>query len=152
MLKINHYVPGAIFLSGLFLTGCDSSNNNSNNASAPPPLPTTLALEGEPCKAPAGATMFITLDCVDPEYQEAFIDIDEQRTTTDTAKNVTVSYRYVHGGFTDTNTRFAYYFPESAQYQGRFFESTYPTVSVEGADRQPNCLCDLERRLCGVVE
>ena len=134
MLKINHHTFSAILLPTLLLAGCDDSSDNSSSAPLPQPLPTTIALVGEPCQTPSGSTMFITLDCVDPEYQEAFIDVDEQRTTTDSAKNVTVSYRYVHGGFTDTNTRFAFYYPSGIEYQGRFFESTYPTVSVEGAD------------------
>jgi hypothetical protein len=134
MFKINHHTLSAILLPTLLLAGCDDSSDNNSNAPLPQPLPTTIALVGEPCQTPPGATMFITLDCVDPEYQEAFIDVDEQRATTDPAKNVTGSYRYVHVGFTDTNTRFAFYYPVSAEYQGRFFESTYPTVSVEGAD------------------
>jgi len=125
-----------ILITTLLLVACDSSNNNNSSSSTPPPveLPTTIVLEGEPCTAPPGATMFITMDCVDPEFQQAYIDVDEARSATDASKNVTVSYRYVHGGFTDTNARFAFYFPSADEYKGRFFESTYPTVAVEGAD------------------
>jgi hypothetical protein len=82
----------------------------------------------------AGGPVFVTEACVDPALNQPYTDIDEQRTTTDPATNVTVSYRYVHGGFTGTNTKFSFYFPDSAQYRGRFFESTYPTVSQEDAD------------------
>jgi hypothetical protein len=132
MLTINFRPLAAILLPALFLVACDDS---SDNASSPPPvtLPTSFTLEGEPCETPPGSTMFITLDCVDPEFQEVYIDVDEPRSTTDESKNVTVSYRYVHGGFTDTDLRFAFYFPAREDYQGRFFELTYPTVSVEGA-------------------
>ncbi len=63
-----------------------------------------------------------------------YTDVDAQRTTTDPATHTSVSYRYIHGGFTGSKTKFAFYFPAKAQYQGRFFESTYPTVSVEAAD------------------
>ncbi|MDH4041392.1 MAG: PKD domain-containing protein [Gammaproteobacteria bacterium] len=126
----------AIVVSALLLAACDSSNDNNSHSPTPPPveLPDVIPLEGEPCTANPGATMFITMDCVDPEFKEAYIDVDEVRSTTDGVKNVTVSYRYVHGGFTDTNARFAFYFPASDEYQGRFFESTYPTVAEEGAD------------------
>lgn len=121
-----------ILLPALLVVACDDS---SDNAVSPPtvPLPTAFTLEGDPCETPAGSTMFITLNCVDPEFQEVYIDIDEPRSTTDESKDVTVSYRYVHGGFTDTDLRFAFYYPASDDYQGRFFELTYPTVSVEGA-------------------
>ncbi|MGZ4702478.1 MAG: hypothetical protein ACXV98_14800, partial [Ilumatobacteraceae bacterium] len=63
-----------------------------------------------------------------------YTDVDAERTTTDPATHITVNYRYIHGGFTGTKTKFAFYFPPKAQYQGRFFESTYPTISVEAAD------------------
>ena len=76
--------------------------------------------------------MLITPDFVDPALATVpLFDVDEQRTTTDENTDVTVNYRYVHGGFTDTNTLFSFYFPAAEDYQGRFFESTYPTVSEE---------------------
>jgi hypothetical protein len=80
-----------------------------------------------------GSRMFITVDDVDPELAEPYIDKDEERTTTDPATDVTVTYRYVHGGFVGTETRFAFYFPASADYRGRFFQHTYPTVTEENA-------------------
>jgi len=123
---------GVMLLAALLLGACADSSHDSNSTPQQP-LPESIALEGDPCETPPGSSMFITLDCVDPEFQQVFIDADEQRTATDTGKDVTVSYRYVHGGFTDTNLRFAFYFPANDEYQGRFFESTYPTVSVEGA-------------------
>ncbi len=77
--------------------------------------------------------MFITADNVDPELSEPYTDIDEARTTTDPATNRTVSYRYVHGGFAGTDARFSLYFPSAADYQGRFFQHTYPTLAEEDA-------------------
>ncbi len=63
-----------------------------------------------------------------------YTDVDAERTTIDPATHMTVSYRYIHGGYSGTKTKFAFYFPPKAQYRGRFFESTYPTISVEAAD------------------
>jgi hypothetical protein len=81
----------------------------------------------------AGGPVFVTATCVDPVLNQPYTDVDERRTTTDPATDVTVSYRYIHGGFTGTNTRFSLYFPEPSQYRGRFFQSTYPTLSQEDA-------------------
>ncbi len=87
-----------------------------------------------PCTSPSsGAPIFVTATCVDPEYNQPYTDIDQLQTTTDPATNVTVSYRYVHGGFTGTTARFSLYFPAATQYRGRFFQSTYPTVTQEDA-------------------
>ncbi len=79
------------------------------------------------------ASMFITADVVDPELAEPYVDIDEQRTTNDPETHRTVSYRYVHGGFAGTNARFSMYFPSVDDYQGRFFQHTYPTLAEEEA-------------------
>ncbi|MET0887231.1 MAG: PKD domain-containing protein, partial [Mycetocola sp.] len=40
----------------------------------------------------------------------------------------------IHGGFTGTDGKFSLYFPDAAEYEGRFFQSTYPTVGHEDAD------------------
>ena len=77
--------------------------------------------------------MFITADNVDPELAEPYTDVDEERTITDTASGVTVTCRYVHGGFTGTNARFSFYFPSVADYRGRFFHHTYPMFTEEDA-------------------
>jgi hypothetical protein len=75
--------------------------------------------------------LFITETCEDPVLNQPYTDVDEQRSTTDPATGVTVSYRYIHGGFTGTNTRFSLYFPPKGRYEGRFFQGTYPTVTVD---------------------
>lgn len=100
-------------------------------------LGTTAAAADEPpaCQpASAGGPVFVTETCIDPSLSQPYTDLDEQRTLTDPATNVTVNYRYIHGGFTGTNAKFALYFPASATYKGRFFQSTYPTVTHEDAD------------------
>src|SRR5690349_15715242 len=97
---------------------------------------TTTPTSGSPECAPQvqDGPVFVTPQCTDPGLVEPYTDKDEQRTTTDPATKVKVSYRYVHGGFTGTKARFSLYFPSKSKYQGRFFESTYPTVSHEDAD------------------
>lgn len=55
-------------------------------------------------------------------YDRPFIDQDEWRDSP-------VRHRYVHGGFEDTELRFSMYFPEKAQYEGRFFQ---PLQAVSG--------------------
>lgn len=55
----------------------------------------------------------VTADSVDPDYDEPFIEVDEQRSEP-------VPQCYVHGGFKGTPARFSFYFPPQAQYRGRF--------------------------------
>jgi hypothetical protein len=51
----------------------------------------------------------------DDFFGPAFIDIDEWR-------DDPVRYRYVHGGFEGTDTRFSFYMPPKEQYEGRFLQ------------------------------
>jgi hypothetical protein len=86
------------------------------------------------CQAGADGALFVTPTCVDPSLSQPVTDLDQQRMTTDPVTGVTVSYRYIHGYFADHPTaKFAFYFPDASAYKGRFFEETYPTVSVEDA-------------------
>ena len=87
--------------------------------------------------APDGA-LFITASCDDPVLNKPYIDTKKAGSATDPATGVTVKYIYVHGGFTGTKVRFAYYFPLADQYKGRFFEATYPLATEENAS--PNCV------------
>jgi hypothetical protein len=87
-----------------------------------------------PCQTGANGSLFVTDNCVDPTLSQPTIDKDEMRSTTDPKTGVTVSYRYIHGYFADHPTaKFAFYFPAASDYKGRFFEETYPLVSVEDA-------------------
>ena len=104
-------------------------------ATLTPAATATAATEAPTCAARSeGGPVFVTAACVDPGLTQPYTDTNEKRTTTDPATNVKVSYRYIHGGFTGTKARFALYFPTNANYTGRFFESTYPTVSKEDAE------------------
>ena len=60
----------------------------------------------------------------DPMFQQPYIDIDETR-------DDPVRHRYVHGGFTGTDTRFSFYFPPKEQYEGRFFQYITPVPDSE---------------------
>ena len=60
----------------------------------------------------------------DTLFKAPFIDKDEWR-------DVPVKHRYVHGGFKGTETRFSFYFPSKAQYQGRFFQYITPFPDSE---------------------
>lgn len=55
----------------------------------------------------------------DTLFKAPYVDADEWR-------NKPVRHRYVHGGYTGTNTRFSFYFPPNEQYQGRFFQYITP--------------------------
>src|SRR5689334_17173762 len=71
-------------------------------ASASPTPPTCQA-------ASPGGPVFITSDCVDPDLNSPYVDIDQPGSITDPSTGITVSYRYVHGGFTGTPAKFAFY-------------------------------------------
>ena len=60
----------------------------------------------------------------DPLFQQPEIDIDEWR-------DAPVRHRYVHGGFTGTDLKFSFYFPEKAKFQGRFFQYVTPVPDNE---------------------
>ena len=79
----------------------------------------------EDCAPPAsGIAMLVTADCVDPRFNQPYVDINELRTTP-------VPHRYVHGGFTGTDAKFAFYFPPAEQYQRRFFQTTHQLLNSE---------------------
>ncbi|WP_443486876.1 PKD domain-containing protein [Novosphingobium aerophilum] len=61
----------------------------------------------------------------DALFARPFIDRDEPRTNNGTA------YRYVHGGFEGTDTRFSFYFPAARSWQGRFFQYITPVPDSE---------------------
>src|SRR5258708_19194380 len=42
-----------------------------------------------------------------------------------------VRHRYVHGGFSGTDTRFSFYFPPAERYEGRFFHPLMPISGTE---------------------
>lgn len=62
----------------------------------------------------------------DPQFQKPYIDIDEWR-------QGQVRYHYIHGGFEGTDARFSFFFPEAADYRGRFFHFLAPVQGSENA-------------------
>jgi hypothetical protein len=61
---------------------------------------------------------------LDGAFAEPFTDVDEWR-------EAPVPHRYVHGGFTGTETRFSVYFPPADRYRGRFFQHITPVPGSE---------------------
>jgi hypothetical protein len=78
------------------------------------------AHSSSPRAVPAGP---VTGDSIDPQFNDAYIEVDELRADP-------VPHRYVHGGFKTTDARFSFYFPPKEQYQGRFFHNTYPMATT----------------------
>ncbi len=126
--------------AALAAAGCSSSSKpaaspspSAKPSSRPAAAPTTPT---GPCK-PIGTdknALLVTSTCDDPALSKPYTDVDQQRSATDPATKVTVSYRYIHGGFTGSKTKFAFYFPSKDKYHDRFFESTYPTNTQEAAE------------------
>ena len=65
----------------------------------------------------------VTADFVDPQYNEPYIEVNEERSEPE-------PHRYVRGGFKGTDARFSFYFPPKARYAGRFFHNTYPMATT----------------------
>ncbi|GAA3384026.1 hypothetical protein [Cryptosporangium minutisporangium] len=57
-------------------------------------------------------------------FEQPYVDVDEWRETPH-------PHRYVHGGFTGTDTRFSIYIPPAEHYQGRFFQHITPVPESE---------------------
>ena len=107
-----------------------------------PPAPSS-------CEAQSpGGPLFITESCDDPELGKPYVDERKPGTLTDEASGVSVSFTYVHGGFTGTKARFAFYFPAAEKYKDRFFQTTYPTIGTE--DAAPGCP-EIGTSTCSVV-
>ncbi len=96
----------------------------------------------------AGGTLFITESCDDPELNKPYVDERRPGTLIDEASGVSVSFTYVHGGFTGTTARFSFYFPTAEKYRDRFFQTTYPTIGTE--DAAPGCP-EIGTSTCSVV-
>lgn len=61
----------------------------------------------------------------DARFKDPYIDLDEIRQRS-TPSGVTLNYRFIHGGFSGTNVKFGFSFPEKENYQGRFFQHLSP--------------------------
>ena len=60
----------------------------------------------------------------DEMFDVPYLDLDEWR-------DEPVRHRYVHGGFSGTDTRFSFYFPPAERYEGRFFHPLMPISGTE---------------------
>lgn len=83
------------------------------------------AAEPAPCVQPApSAPMQVTADCIDQTYAYPVIDAETDET-------VPVPHHRVSGHFEGTNIQFTIYLhadADKAQWDGRFFQYTYPTT------------------------
>ncbi|RMO80842.1 hypothetical protein ALQ33_00798 [Pseudomonas syringae pv. philadelphi] len=66
-----------------------------------------------------GAPIFITADCIDPEFVQPVIDSQDDLTSPTPVHRVS-------GHFVGTDAKFSFYFPPKAKWQGRFFHKVYP--------------------------
>lgn len=68
----------------------------------------------------------------DPDYQDPYIDVDEQRERT-LPDGTPITYRYIHGGFSAKKVKFSFCFPAKEKFEGRFYQylSPYPGPDEE---------------------
>lgn len=88
-------------------------------------VPMAAPAEAAPAQAASLALSAQGYADEDAVFTRPFIDVDERRT------NNGIAYRYVHGGFEGTDTRFSFYFPLSGAWQGRFFQYITPVPDSE---------------------
>ncbi len=75
-----------------------------------------------------GTTMYNPI--TDTYFQKPFIDVDEMRERT-LADGTIMPYRYMHGGFQETNVKFSFFFPSEEKYEGRFHQYLSPFPGPE---------------------
>lgn len=132
--------------AGVAATGALLAGANPSAAAA-----ATSAASPAPaaCQAyAANGPIFVTGECADPLLNKPYVDVRRRGTITDPSTGRTVEFLYVHGGFSGTNTKFAFYFPAAKTYKGRFFQTTYPTLGKE--DAEPGCP-EVGTSACSVV-
>jgi hypothetical protein len=77
--------------------------------------------------SPTGAVL-VTPDCVDPLYATPVVDTDEERSDP-------VPHRAVTGQFAESpDIRFQIHLPPTEQWEGRFFQYTYPLTDERATD------------------
>ncbi|MGA7147840.1 MAG: hypothetical protein WBX17_05030 [Microbacterium sp.] len=75
-----------------------------------------------------GGPVQVTADCIDPTYAQPIIDAVTEEPSP-------VVHRRVAGHFENTQIRFNIYLPPANQWQGRFFQYTYPLTDANATDR-----------------
>ena len=91
------------------------------------PAGTASAAPPECAATQPGGPVQVTPDCVDPLYANPVIDSEQDLTTP-------VAHHRVSGHFEGTDIRFNIYLPPANQWQGRFFQYTYPTAFTPEED------------------
>ncbi|KAK1674480.1 hypothetical protein BDP55DRAFT_611957 [Colletotrichum godetiae] len=80
-----------------------------------------------PCESRSDGSTLVTPACVDPLYSEPIIDSEINETSPGL-------HRHVAGHFSNTSTRFNFYFPPKDAWDGRFFQLAYPTQSENATE------------------
>ncbi|MET8208882.1 PKD domain-containing protein [Streptomyces sp. NPDC005373] len=74
-----------------------------------------------------GGPVWVTADCVDPQYKNPVIDSETEQTRP-------VRHHRVSGHFEGTNVKFNVYLPPKDQWKGRFFQYVYPIQDANATD------------------
>lgn len=64
----------------------------------------------------------------DWDFNKGYIDVDVWR-------NEPLRHHYIHGGIEGSTLKFSFYFPEKADYEGRFFHFVAPVQGTENASQ-----------------
>ncbi|KAI1250140.1 hypothetical protein MGN70_007192 [Eutypa lata] len=84
----------------------------------------TVALESECQIQYPNGPMLVTADCIDPDYNQPIIN-------SKTFKNSTTPYTLYSGHFEGTTVDFNIYFPGKSNWDGRFFQTVYPSFTKD---------------------
>ncbi len=109
--KIYSLSTSSFLIEALALVG--TATGAVAQVASPPAIPNATVV------IPAGVAQDTAAGTVDPLFQQPYIDKDEWR-------DAPVRHRYIHGGFKGTDAKFSFYFPDKAEYQGRFFQYLTP--------------------------
>ncbi len=112
MKKTTQYLSLTLLCSLATLVGCQTAEESGHNAAS---LSDTAATAAQ-CQLAGQALDSMKSDTL---FQQPYVDVDEWR-------NQPTRHRYIHGGFSGTDTRFSLYLPPEQEYEGRFFQYVTP--------------------------
>ncbi|BBH63321.1 hypothetical protein ACTI_00060 [Actinoplanes sp. OR16] len=92
------------------------------------PATAATATTAAVCATTATGALQITADCVDPAYAKPVVDTEQDSTSP-------VPHHRITGHFDGTDVKFTVYLPPARQWQGRFFQYTYPLTDQNALDR-----------------
>lgn len=75
----------------------------------------SIPISAQKASVDVSASSHVAYGKADLLFQDPYVDVAEWR-------DAPIRHHYVHGGFRGTDLRFSFYFPDKAQYQGRFFQ------------------------------